>query len=403
MSVGQKTAQGGITSLYAKLIELYSEVPYRFWRSGRSLPTWHYYMEITRRCNLRCKMCQYIDWLEQTPTRLQAEGELSTEEWLNIVDQTNPWSLITFTGGEVFVRKDFMQIFEHACAKRRTHFISNAVMLTDERAKRCAELAPKRLGLKGFNFAGISIDGIGDIHDKIRAQRGSYEKSMKGVRALAAERDKLGKRCPIIHINTVIQKDNLDCLPDMPAVMREAGANILNLLTEMRSHDLPDLGHVDPSVYGREQIENPYIDRDELDKVLQKTMRAAEKAGIELRMPRTPYEAVLDHYDGGYDLKEFECRAIWTNLYIGSKGGVYPCFIKKVGNVRDHSLKHIWNNETMRDFRNRRREGGFAVCRGCCELEHKDYKPNLVSAAKAFSAGQSASTPKTEKETAGVN
>jgi radical SAM protein with 4Fe4S-binding SPASM domain len=113
-------------------------------------------------------------------------------------------------------------------------------------------------------------------------------------------------------------------------------------------------------------------------------MARAKEVGIEVRMPRTPYEAVLDHYDGGYDIKDFECRAIWTNLYIGAKGGVYPCFINKVGNVRDNTLKELWNSSQMREFRQRRREGGFAVCRGCCELEHKNYKSAFSSAAQAL-------------------
>src|SRR5690554_6172327 len=122
MSFGDGNAMGTITRLYRNWTRLYTFIPYRMMRSGRSFPAWHYFFEITRRCNLRCKMCQYIDWLEATPTRVQMEGELTTEEWLNVVDQTGPFSLITFTGGEVFVRKDFMRIFEHACSKRRTHF-----------------------------------------------------------------------------------------------------------------------------------------------------------------------------------------------------------------------------------------------------------------------------------------
>jgi radical SAM protein with 4Fe4S-binding SPASM domain len=371
MDTGAENSQSSITGLYRRVTRLYTALPYRFSRSGRAFPAWHYFFEITRRCNLRCKMCQYIDWLEATPTRMQAEGELTTEEWLNVIDQTGRLSLITFTGGEVFVRKDFMRIFEHACSKRRTHFISNATMLTDERAKRCVELAPRRLGRRGFNFAGVSIDGTREVHDVIRAQRGAFDKSMNGVRALARYRDASGKQCPLIHINTVIQEANLDVLPELPGLMKEAGANVLNLLTEMRSHDLPDLGHVDPGQYKRSDIKHIRIDRDRLDGALQRTLEAARRVGLEVRLPRMPYESVLEHYDEGYDLSEFECRAVWTNLYVGAKGGVYPCFIYKVGNVREKSLKELWNSPEMRQFRHRRRESGFAVCRGCCELEHK--------------------------------
>jgi MoaA/NifB/PqqE/SkfB family radical SAM enzyme len=379
--------QGTITSLYRRVTRLYSAIPYRFMRSGHAMPTLHYFFEVTRRCNLRCKMCQYIQWLETTPTKVQADGELSTEEWRHVIDQTTPWSILTFTGGEVFVRKDFMQLFEHACSKRRVHFISNATMLTEERAKRCAELAPKRLGGKGFNFAGTSIDGTREVHDVIRAQRGAFDKSMRGMQALARHRDELGKKCPIIHINTVILKDNLHVLPDMPQVAKDAGAEVLNLLTEMRSHDIQELGHVDPGSFGRDDINNPVIPREELDAALRDTLANAQKLGIEVRLPRMPYEDVLQHYEGGYELSKFECRAVWTNLYVGAKGGVYPCFINKVGNVREHSLKELWNSSQMRAFRRRRRDSGFAVCRGCCELEYKGPIPKGAQAPSPEKAG----------------
>ncbi len=375
-------AKGTITSLYRAIKRSYTELPYRFSRNAWGPPTWHYYFEITRRCNLRCKMCQYIDWLETVPTRVQADGELTTEEWLKVVDQTGRFSLITFTGGEVFVRKDFMQIFEHACSKRRVHFISNATMLTEDRARRCVELAPKWFGGRGFNFAGVSIDGTRDVHDVIRAQKGSFDKSTNGIKMLSRFRAEAGKKSPLIHINTVIQDESLDCLAEMPHIAKECGANVLNLLTETRIHDLPELGHVDPSSFSRDDFRQPRIDRQRLEQSLRRTMAEAEKLGIEVRMPRMPFEEIVNHYDEGYNLREFECRSIWSTLSIGAKGGVYPCWIQKVGNVREHSLKELRNNEIMRAFRQKRREGGFAVCRGCCEIEYRgkvnDAEPALT-------------------------
>jgi len=372
--VRRLTSALGIAALYRVANHAHSALPYRLSRAGRALPAWHYFFEVTRRCNLRCRMCQYIDWLTHTPAREQSEGELTTAEWLGVIDQTSRYGLITFTGGEVFVRKDFMTIFEHACARRRVHFITNATMLTEERARRCAELAARRLGGRGFNVAGISLDGTRDVHDVIRAQQGAFDRSMRGIRMLVRFRDQLGKACPLIHINTVIQEANLDVLPDMPAVAAEAGANVLNLLTEFRSFDLPDVGHVDPASYGPDAIRLPVIDRGRLDEAIRRTLRNAERVGIQVRLPRMPYEDVLNHYGGGYDLAGYECRAIWSNLYVGSKGGVYPCFIHKIGNVRDTPLNQLWNQPAARAFRRRRREGAFAVCRGCCEIEHPGYR-----------------------------
>ncbi len=363
--------QGRITFLYRLATHVHSGLPYRFSRGGKAFTPWHYFLEITRRCNLRCQMCQYIDWLSNTPAQEQKEGELTTDEWKAVIDQTSRFSLITFTGGEVFVRRDFMELLEYASARRRTHFISNATMLTEERAQRCIDLAPKRFGGRGFNFAGVSLDGTRDVHDEIRAQQGAFEKSVRGLKLLAEFRASKGKSAPLIHINTVIQEKNLEVLPEMPGVAKECGANVLNLLTEMRSFDQPELGRVDPATISREDLRIPRLNRERLDHALRETLRQAERVGIEVRLPRMPYQEVLNHYDGGYDLTRFECRAIWTNLIVGSKGGVYACFIQKVGNVREHGLRDLWNNDVMREFRRRRRDGGFAVCRGCCEIEYR--------------------------------
>lgn len=392
MKNSDSNAVGTIAGLYRRITRLYTELPYRLSRSGASFPAWHYFFEVTRRCNLRCKMCQYIDWLEAVPTKMQADGELTTQEWLNIIDQTGRLSLITFTGGEVFVRKDFMQILEHACSKRRVHMISNATMLTEERARRLVELAPKRLGGKGFSFAGVSLDGTRDIHDVIRAQRGAFDKSVNGVASVTRFRKEMGKQLPFVHINTVIQSENLHALHEMPAVCKEIGADVLNLLTEMRAHDIPELGHVDPSQFSREDFRMPKVEKKALDEALRKTKAEADRLGIELRLPRTFYDELLKYHETGYDLKDYECRAVWTNLYVGSKGGVYPCFINKVGDAKKQSLKEIWNSQPMTQFRSKRRSGGFAVCQGCCELEHKNYHASVGFGVLSSSKKSAAST-----------
>ncbi len=366
------TAQGTITRLYQFVTRLHNAVPYHLSGSGAAFPPWHYFFEITRRCNLRCKMCQYIDFLENVPIPEQRDGELSTEEWLDVIDQTGPLSLITFTGGEVWVRKDFPKLLERACGRGRVHFISNAVMLTEDKAEFCVGLAPKRFGGKGLNFIGVSIDGVEATHDVVRAQRGAYKRSIDGIRNVTRLREESGKQCPLVHINTVLLEENLADLPLMPEIAHESGVSVLNLLTEMRAPDNPNLGYEDPAVYGPEHVNIPRIDRARLHEAIQATLKRARELNIEVRMPRIPYEYVLDHYDGGYDLKHMGCRSIWTNVYVGAKGGVYPCFIRNIGNVRDAKLKELWNNDVMCDFRKRRRQGAFEVCRGCCEIEYSE-------------------------------
>jgi radical SAM protein with 4Fe4S-binding SPASM domain len=332
-------------------------------------------------------MCQYIDWLENVPVKQQREGELSTEEWMDVIRQTPRFSLITFTGGEPFVRKDFMDILTYASSKARTHFISNTTMLPEDRAEAVVGLAPKRLGRVGFNFAGTSVEGPGDRHDEIRQMRGAFERSMAGIRQLVEHRDAAGKQCPLVHITTVIQQDNLDVLHHMPEVVKNCGANVLNLVTETRMHDLPQLGEVDPETINTEDIQWPRIPRKELTEALDKTIDAAKDAGIELRLPRVPKEELIKYYDTGIDLKDYECRNAWNTMVIGRQGNAYPCWIIKVGNVRENTLRELWNNMTMREFRKTCQKKLFAPCPGCCFIEHKSNRRGNGHIDSAATAG----------------
>ncbi|MCP4646084.1 MAG: radical SAM protein, partial [bacterium] len=145
MSGKTRTKLLSATEWYRRAMRLHSAVPFRLMPSGRAFPAWHYFFEVTRRCNLRCKMCQYREWFDRNPAGELLEGELTTEEWKDLIDQTGRFSLITFTGGEPWVRQDFLDRLSHASAKRRTHVITNGVMLNDERVRACVDLAPRGL------------------------------------------------------------------------------------------------------------------------------------------------------------------------------------------------------------------------------------------------------------------
>jgi MoaA/NifB/PqqE/SkfB family radical SAM enzyme len=375
-----------LSKMYEASTRLYSALPYRYLKNGYSFPAWHYYMEVTRRCNLRCKMCQYIDWLENVPVKQQMEGELTTQEWLNVIDQIQSWSLVTFTGGEVYVRKDFQEIMDAASRKARTHFISNTTMMPEDRAEHVVSLAPRRIGGIGFNFAGTSIEGPGERHDEIRKMRGAWERSTAGIRAIRKFRDASGKQCPMIHVTTVLQQANVDVLHHMPRMMAEVGVDVLNLVTETRMHDLPNFGDVDPQIYNTEDVQWPYIEPRQLADALDKTEQEAKRWGIEVRLPRMPREDLIDYYSGkGINLKNYECRNAWNTLIIGRQGNAYPCWIRKVGNVREHTIKELWNNATMREFRQLCQKKLFAPCPGCCFLDHKYQRDGQMATPKAAS------------------
>lgn len=355
---------------YDAVQRLYSEAPYRLSRSGRAFPAWHYFLELTRRCNLRCMMCQYSTFLEGVPGAEQKEGELTTEEWKSVIRQTGRMSFLTFTGGEPLLRKDFPELLEYASLRTRTHVVTNATLLNDAMAEDFVRLAPQRTGGRGLNFIGVSLEGPPAFHDEIRRQAGAFDKAAAGLALLREHRARAKKNCPLVHITSVIQQRNVEVLPEMPRITAELGGDVLNYVTETRMHDLPGLGERPPGRWRAEDLDWPRIPRDDLQRALEKTEDEARKHGIELRLPRMPREELLRYYSTGVDVKDYQCRNPWNTIFVGRKGDVYPCWLMKIGNVREQSLKTIWNAEKARGFRRACRSSLFPVCPGCCHIEY---------------------------------
>jgi MoaA/NifB/PqqE/SkfB family radical SAM enzyme len=361
--------------MYRVTVKAYTLLPYYFARNGYAFPARHYYFEVTRRCNLRCVMCQYIDWLRSTPVSVQREGELTTEEWLRVINQVQRFSLVTFTGGEPFFRDDFVELLEQASARARTHIISNAVLLTEERARRCADLAPRKVGGAGLNFLGVSIDGPPEVHDRIRGMQGAFQRSMEGVRALVEFRKSGGKQCPVIHVTSVVQADNVDCLARMPQIVAEAGCDVLNLTLEARNWDQGRPQAAGLSSVASGPIVFPNVDHGRLTRALEETRREARRVGVELRLPDMPDRAIVRYYSGDMDLRAFRCGGAWTNLIVSAQGDAYPsCWFLRIGNVRENTLREIWNGPQARAFRKRTRAGLHPPCVGCCFLIHSPRK-----------------------------
>ncbi len=360
--------------LYDALQRLYSATPYRLFKSGRAFPPWHYTLELTRRCNLRCRMCQYIHYLEDTSGKEQREGELTTEEWRRVIDDTGGFSFITFTGGEPLVRTDFMELLAHASRKRHTHYITNATLLDEASAGQSVACAPKRPGGRGLNFIGVSLEGPQEVHDEIRQQPGAFERASNGIKTINALRRDSGKQCPLIHITTVIQQANVHVLHQMPEVVASLGGDVLNLVTETRMHDVDGLGERPYDAIKAEEVTWPRIDRQALETAMDATTAAAKKHHVEVRWPRMPREELLRYYESKLNLTQYACRSPWNAVIIGRTGNVYPCWLYKAGNVRDISVKALWNDEKMRQFRQACRNHLFPVCPGCCFIEYTGEK-----------------------------
>ncbi|WP_298828278.1 heme d1 biosynthesis radical SAM protein NirJ [uncultured Piscinibacter sp.] len=145
---------------------------------------------LIRRCNLTCKHCYSIS------ADHEYAGELSTAEVFTVMDDLKAFKVpvLILSGGEPLMRPDLFDIAARAKAMRFYVGLSTNGTLID------AALAD-RIAAQGFDYVGISLDGIGTTHDKFRRLEGAFERSLAAMRMLHARGVKVGMRYTMTAMN----------------------------------------------------------------------------------------------------------------------------------------------------------------------------------------------------------
>jgi radical SAM protein with 4Fe4S-binding SPASM domain len=134
-------------------------------------------IELTRRCNLTCVHCYNNLPLSDEEAR---RTELTYEEHCRLLDEMAAegclWLL--YTGGEIFVRKDFLDIYAYA---KKTGFLitlfTNATLITRAVAEYLATWNPFSIEVSLYGCTAAT-------HDRVTGVAGSFDKTMRGVRLL---------------------------------------------------------------------------------------------------------------------------------------------------------------------------------------------------------------------------
>ena len=155
---------------------------------------------VTSQCNCRCQACFY--W-----RRLNAEGDLSAEEFKKISTAIGPLHTLLLSGGEPFLRIDL----EDIC---RTFIKQNGIsVLAVPTNGTCAERVIKfsESILKAYPGVtlsiAVSLDGCRETHDRMRGVEGVFRKASETLRELSKMRGRF--RNLEAGVNTVIAKDNI--------------------------------------------------------------------------------------------------------------------------------------------------------------------------------------------------
>jgi len=273
-------------------------------------------IELTRKCHLDCRHC----FLDRRP----ADEELSADEVVDLLEQLAELGvlMLSFTGGEIFLRHDW----EYILASARENRFASRILTTGHHID--ADIANRLydLAVSGVEISIYSIRP--EIHDAITGKTGSLDKSLRAVRLLRDNGVNVIFKTPVMtlnveHVSEVVlmaRSMHCTCLIDPQIIPAE--------------HDVRD-----PQEFA--------LDRDTLAEFLDKDDIREVLFGLDQGLCQV------------FEMRDIKpddriCNIAEQELHIDAYGNVAPCMLyPALGNIRESELADIWwNHPEMKALRN---------------------------------------------------
>ena len=262
-------------------------------------------IEVTYRCNERCKHCYVFD------EKKSADGELSLSQYINLFNELRRMETlhITFTGGDPSQRKDFTEILRGAV--ERDFAVSIYTNGTGYSEETLAEIIHIRPGSMSFSI----YSGIPEEHDKITGVKGSFQKTLATLK-------KVKNAGILITIKTPVMVPTLNGFSALKALCEELGVRSeVSYFICATNH-----GDISPTKLRLGSVEK-------YKQVMR--LNQSKKEPMDFQ-PRDIHGAI--------------CGAGQLALSVNPYGEVFPCngFNYRLGNIKDTSIEEIWNGDALR-------------------------------------------------------
>jgi radical SAM protein with 4Fe4S-binding SPASM domain len=342
---------GALFGLYGRLIPAYAR-----WQQAvlgtRAVAPLRAIILLTFDCDCGCRMCSF--------SGAPRGQELTFDDVKRISDQLPGNSVITLTGGEPTVSRDFLKISEYIAGRHRLQIHTNGFSLD--------RVLLMRLVDAGVWAINLSLDAPREeVHDRIRGREGSFRKVLWAVEEIGKSRTERRSTRPFVQINTVILEETIPYLPEMVELCGRLGVDSLSIKPDSRA----PIG-----VRDYDRLDLAYL-RD----MLEKTSESAKKSGVQLRYNNNlRADDILRVYSAfkgpgpivpSDALSGFSCCAPWTDVFITPDGDLRLCTWSSgvvLGNIKSHRVQDLWNNRRAREFRRSFLEGRHerGECITCC-------------------------------------
>jgi radical SAM protein with 4Fe4S-binding SPASM domain len=312
-------------------------------------------IEVSNRCNLRCKMCWFHG--ENGIGDRYRNLEMGTEEILELINQLAVYRPhIYFGGGEPFIREDFLTIMAQVKSfGLPISFTTNGTLLDQERIQKVAELRVDHI-----NF---SIDGPEELHDKLRGQ-GNFRKLLATIQFLLECKKAININKPLITVNITINPLVVGHLKETVNLIRKMTNDKVDFF---RIHHL---WFITPREleFHKEAISKSFgisafgagahclSLSQHIDSI--SVMTEISQLKIEEKVksfPNLQDKEIHQFYSERYRLRK-RCIAPFHAILVKPNGDLKFCPDEWIddyvlGNIRDDCFENIWNNNKARHFR----------------------------------------------------
>lgn len=301
---------------------------------GRPLEAW---LEVSARCNLRCQMCAINYDLRYKP----AAGRPPFFE-PDLFAKLRPIfpSLLRaylFGLGEPLLNPHLIEyIRELRAAGVQVAFNTNATLVDDAKAEAIA--------LAGANRVTVSIDGATkETYETIR-RGASWEKVMRGIRALVAAGKRHGN--PTVDMSFVAMRSNVHEIPRLVEMCAELGCTGLHVEPLFAQVGSPELDEH----YARENVS--LAGAEVAAAAFENATARAKTLGVTFG---SRFNGETEQFD--YAAKSHEarwaCSDPWSSIWVTSAGEVRTCCLNDTifGNLNDQPFDAIWNGGPYRRIR----------------------------------------------------
>jgi radical SAM protein with 4Fe4S-binding SPASM domain len=332
------------------------------------------YFKVTGACNLRCKMCgQYGDkGIMNNCAAEENKKILPLETWKKFVDDVVPRKPTFYVwGGEPFLYPDLMPLCKYITDKGLFLSLNTNGTLMEKHAEQIVR--------DKWSTIFVSLDAFRGVNDELRG-KGSYDKVIAGLKAVSGEKKKQKQKYPLLSIVTVVTNKNYTDLANLSEAIKEYNIDlhIFNLGTYTNDSIVAAQKRfmkekLDTDIDCLEAYNTGYnlgIDGQKLYKILHDIQENNFGHAV-LTVPTLNPEKTHTYYAELETPVRNHCVVPWSQLNVNYNGDVhfcadYPDYI--LGNIKNMSIKEIYNGERANFFRKTLHEcegGMFPGCLRC--------------------------------------